>query len=301
MSHSSHPSQFALLSQRRFGPFFWTQFLGAFNDNLFKTALMVALKLGANAAIPLLLRHGAKSDLVVGSHSVLTQAVADNNLKFLRLLLKDGMGYTRAGLAETIRPDAARFFRSRPGAGRWQNPLAEKDGQPGVVFRWMEVEGPILDEWPTAGHRRLFGSLPMRRATGATAGVEVETGADFIRARGKPTRPVEIVTEPYPGFPTDLQAQFMALQLMVDGRSTVTERIYPARFMHAAELQRMGAEIAMDGATAAVYGGRPLSGAPVMASDLRASAALILAAGAALLLGGLGAATWWIKIGRAHV
>ncbi len=110
------------------------------------------------------------------------------------------------------------------------------------------------------------------------AGIEVETGAGFIRARGKPTRPVEIVTEPYPGFPTDLQAQFMALQLMVDGRSTVTERIYPARFMHAAELQRMGAEIAMDGATAAVYGGRPLSGAPVMASDLRASAALILAA-----------------------
>ena len=62
------------------------------------TALMVALKLGANAAIPLLLQHGAKSDLVVGSHSVLTQAVADNNLKFLWLLLKDGMGYTRAGL-----------------------------------------------------------------------------------------------------------------------------------------------------------------------------------------------------------
>jgi UDP-N-acetylglucosamine 1-carboxyvinyltransferase len=70
----------------------------------------------------------------------------------------------------------------------------------------------------------------------------------------------------------------MALQLLVDGRSTVTEKIYPARFMHAAELQRMGAEIAIDGATAAIYGDRPLSGAPVMASDLRASAALILAA-----------------------
>ena len=68
------------------------------------------------------------------------------------------------------------------------------------------------------------------------------------------------------------------LQLLVDGRSTVTEKIYPARFMHAAELQRMGAEIAIDGATAAIYGDRPLSGAPVMASDLRASAALILAA-----------------------
>ena len=110
------------------------------------------------------------------------------------------------------------------------------------------------------------------------AGVGVETGPGFIRAHGRPTRAVEIVTEPYPGFPTDLQAQFMALQLLVDGRSPVTEKIYPARFMHAAELQRMGADIAIEGATAMVTGGRALSGAPVMASDLRASAALILAA-----------------------
>lgn len=62
---------------------------------------------------------------------------------------------------EMIRPDAGRLFRSRPGATRWQNPLAERDGQPGVVFRWMEVEGPIYDEWPTTGHKLLFGSLPM--------------------------------------------------------------------------------------------------------------------------------------------
>ena len=62
---------------------------------------------------------------------------------------------------EMIRPDAGRLFRSRPGAGRWQNPLAEKDGQPGVVFRWLEVEGPLHDEWPTAGHKLLFGSLPV--------------------------------------------------------------------------------------------------------------------------------------------
>lgn len=61
---------------------------------------------------------------------------------------------------EMIRPDAGRLFRSRPGASRWQNPLAEKDGQPGVVFRWLEVEGPIYDEWPPAGHKLLFGGLP---------------------------------------------------------------------------------------------------------------------------------------------
>lgn len=62
---------------------------------------------------------------------------------------------------EIIRPDAGRLFRSRPGASRWQNPLAEKDGQPGVVFRWLEVEGPIYDEWPTFGHKLLFGNLPV--------------------------------------------------------------------------------------------------------------------------------------------
>src|SRR3989441_10118071 len=62
---------------------------------------------------------------------------------------------------ETIRPDAGRLFRSRPGASRWQNPLAEPDGQPGVVFRWLEVEGPIYDQWPPAGHKLLFGDLPM--------------------------------------------------------------------------------------------------------------------------------------------
>jgi len=62
---------------------------------------------------------------------------------------------------EMIRPDAGRLFRSRPGATRWQNPLAEKDGQPGVVFRWLEVEGPIYDQWPTAGHKLMFANLPM--------------------------------------------------------------------------------------------------------------------------------------------
>jgi hypothetical protein len=62
---------------------------------------------------------------------------------------------------ETIRPDPSRLFRSRPGASRWQNPLAEKDGQPGVAYRWLEVEGPIYDEWPPTGHKLLFGDLRM--------------------------------------------------------------------------------------------------------------------------------------------
>ena len=109
------------------------------------------------------------------------------------------------------------------------------------------------------------------------AGVSLESTAAGLRARGRPTRPIEVTTQPFPGFPTDLQAQVLAMQLTVDGLTTVTERVYPARFMHVPELQRMGAEIDLEGATAIVKGGRPLSGAPVMASDLRASAALILA------------------------
>lgn len=100
-----------------------------------------------------------------------------------------------------------------------------------------------------------------------------------IRVRGDKAnlRPVDIITLPHPGFPTDLQAQMSALLAMTAGISIVTERIYPNRFMHVPELQRMGADISIEGANAIIKGGRPLSGAPVMASDLRASAALVLA------------------------
>lgn len=87
----------------------------------------------------------------------------------------------------------------------------------------------------------------------------------------------EITTEPYPGFPTDMQAQMCALFATTPGISVVTEKIFPQRFMHVAELKRMGADIRMEGATAVIRGVDSLSAAPVMASDLRASAALVLA------------------------
>ena len=88
---------------------------------------------------------------------------------------------------------------------------------------------------------------------------------------------LEIITLPYPGFPTDLQAQSCALACKANGISILTERVYPSRFMHVPELMRMGADIAMEGASSVVKGKSKLTGAPVMASDLRASAALILA------------------------
>lgn len=89
--------------------------------------------------------------------------------------------------------------------------------------------------------------------------------------------PVGITTQPYPGFPTDLQAQVMALLCLADGNSVVTEKIFPDRFMHVAELNRMGARLRKEGPTVIVEGVKKLIGAPVMASDLRASAALVLA------------------------
>ena len=90
-------------------------------------------------------------------------------------------------------------------------------------------------------------------------------------------RPLDLRTEPFPGFPTDMQAQMCALLATANGESAVTESIFPQRFMHISELKRMGAAIDLDGATAKIHGVDGLSGAPVMASDLRASAALVLA------------------------
>src|SRR6266571_2996925 len=96
---------------------------------------------------------------------------------------------------EMIRPDAGRLFRSRPGVSRWQNPLAEKDGQPGVVFRWLEVEGPIYDEWPTAGHKLLFGDLPMVNRKVASAEEKPGETNRFGERRFKPPAGVEVVSK----------------------------------------------------------------------------------------------------------
>ncbi|MEW6534722.1 MAG: UDP-N-acetylglucosamine 1-carboxyvinyltransferase [Candidatus Auribacterota bacterium] len=113
----------------------------------------------------------------------------------------------------------------------------------------------------------------------AEAGVPFEVGKDYIsvNARSCTFKPIELTTLPYPGFPTDMQAQMMAFMTTVPGISIITEKIFPERFMHVAELLRMAADISLENATAIIKGGYHLSGAPVMASDLRASAALVLA------------------------
>lgn len=111
-----------------------------------------------------------------------------------------------------------------------------------------------------------------------SAGLDVEEGATSIRVgRFGPLKNVDLKTMPYPGFPTDLQAQMMALMTLTEGLSVIHENIFENRFMHVAELQRMGADIKVSGGRAIVRGRGKLNGAPVMATDLRASASLVVA------------------------
>ena len=110
-------------------------------------------------------------------------------------------------------------------------------------------------------------------------GVNVERKGDAVQvSSSRRLEPVSVTTQPYPGFPTDLQAQIMALLALADGNSIITEKIFPDRFVHVAELNRMGARLRKEGPTVIVEGVKNLVGAPVMASDLRASAALVVAA-----------------------
>src|SRR5438132_2585566 len=110
------------------------------------------------------------------------------------------------------------------------------------------------------------------------AGVKTAHSADAVRVIGGPSRAADVVTEEYPGFPTDMQAQYMALATQANGMSIITENIFENRFMHAQVLLRMAANIKIEGRRAVVRGRTPLSAAAVLASDLRASASLVLAA-----------------------
>ena len=135
----------------------------------------------------------------------------------------------------------------------------------------------------TRGRVRVEGCIPehLQGLTEALerAGVPVRVGGDFVEtAPWERLKGTDVATAPYPGFATDLQAQYMALMTQATGASIITENIFENRFMHAGELRRMGADIALDGHAAIVRGPSRLSGAPLMATDLRASASLILAA-----------------------
>jgi len=158
------------------------------------------------------------------------------------------------------------------------NPLVHK-----VIPDRIETGTFMAIAGMTAGDITIKGCVPEHvqafLAKFKEAGVKVKEIADGIRLIG-PARPkaVDIATAPYPGFPTDMQAQFMALMSIAQGTSVITETIFENRFMHIAELRRMGADISFKGSAATVRGVKKLKGANVMATDLRASASLVVAA-----------------------
>ena len=153
----------------------------------------------------------------------------------------------------------------------------------GIIPDRIETGTYMMAAAATGGAVRLVGTRLALVAAVARildrAGVEVdETGDGFaVRRRRAARRGVDITTEPYPGFPTDLQAQVMALMATAEGASMITETIFENRFMHVPELARMGADITVHGTSAVVRGVPRLTGAPVMATDLRASVSLVVA------------------------
>jgi UDP-N-acetylglucosamine 1-carboxyvinyltransferase len=126
------------------------------------------------------------------------------------------------------------------------------------------------------GSRALVGAL-IGKLESSDIAVEDVPGGLKVRRRNGVIRPMKVTTEPFPGFPTDLQAQIMAMLTLATGESVIEEQIFENRFMHVPELARMGAHIDVHGGTAHVHGVEKLRGAPVMATDLRASVSLILA------------------------
>src|ERR1700691_2394429 len=135
----------------------------------------------------------------------------------------------------------------------------------------------------TAGHVRIKNTRPAHLDAVIVklreAGAKVDSGESWVEVdmRGRRPRAVDVRTAPYPAFPTDMQAQFAALDTVADGVGTVVETIFENRFMHMLEMRRMGAEIRLEGNTAIIHGVSRLTAAPVMATDLRASASLVLA------------------------
>jgi UDP-N-acetylglucosamine 1-carboxyvinyltransferase len=115
------------------------------------------------------------------------------------------------------------------------------------------------------------------KLTEAGAKIEIEENAISIDMKGKRPKAVDVHTSPFPGFPTDMQAQFTAMNSIAEGSGTITEAVFENRFMHVHELQRMGADLKLQGNTTITDGVEQLTCAPVMATDLRASASLVLA------------------------
>ena len=223
---------------------------------------------------------GALGSTVTGTCNVMTAAT-----------LADGTTHIEAAACEPEVVDVGQFLIASGAKIRGLGtPLIEIEGVPsltGPTYRVIpdriEAATLLIAGAITGGEVRVEDVQPAQMTAIidklTEAGIRLEADANSITVASNGTiEPVECTALPHPGIPTDVQAQFMALLSTANGMSVVTDRVFPDRFMHASELIRMGAEIRREGATSVISGVPTLSGAAVMASDLRASAALVLAA-----------------------
>ena len=214
--------------------------------------LMMAASLADGETI---LENAAKEPEVVFLADILNQAGAKIEGQGTDMITIQGVS--------SLQPIECRIFPDRIEAGTYMIAAAITEGEVLIENCIPQHLEPII--------------LKLQEAQ---VDVEVEDSSILVRG-GRPLQAINARTHPYPGFPTDIQAQFMALMTLSRGQSIIMETVFENRFMHVAELKRMGADITLDGNTAIINGVQGLSGAPLMATDLRASASLVLAALAA--------------------
>ena len=236
--------------------------------------------------------HGSVERLVGADITLDVPTVTGTENIMMAAVLAEGITTIRNAAAEPEIVDLARFLRSMGARIKGDGTdTLEIDGVP--ALRPARKPYAIMGDRIEAGTYLLAGAITGGDVTAKGAPVEdmtaviealnesgcsVECTGDSIRvSRSGPLSSVPISTQPHPGFPTDMQAQWVALMTQAGGSSVVQENIFENRFMHVAELHRMGANIELAGNTATIHGGAKLTGATVMATDLRASASLILA------------------------
>jgi UDP-N-acetylglucosamine 1-carboxyvinyltransferase len=236
--------------------------------------------------------HGSVDQLVGADITLDVPTVTGTENIMMAAVLAEGVSIIRNAAAEPEIVDLARFLRSMGARIKGEGTATlEIDGVP--ALRPARQPYAIMGDRIEAGTYLLAGAITGGDVTtkgapvgsmGAVfdklkaAGCSVEIDGDAVRcSRSGPLNAVGISTQPHPGFPTDMQAQWMALMTQADGGSVIQENIFENRFMHVPELSRMGADIQLNGNVANIAGGGGLTGATVMATDLRASASLVLA------------------------
>jgi len=239
----------------------------------------------------------ARADRLKGAHIVFdTVTVTGTENLLMAAVLADGETVLENAAREPEVTDLANFLIGMgakiEGAGSSTIVVQGVDRLGGTTYPVLpdriETGTYLVAAAMTGGHIRAVNTAPETLEAVliklAEAGAKIETGDDWIEIdmQGKRPRAIDVRTAPYPAFPTDMQAQFCAMNAVAEGVGTITETIFENRFQHVLEMQRMGADIQLEGHTAICTGVETLTAAPVMATDLRASAGLVLAGLAAV-------------------